>query len=194
MTEVAVRRFPLLTVQTPRLVVRSVTPEDVSGVAVVLDDRQTRRWSPFTSPYMLPEARQWCGEMAVQRRDSGEGDHYVAVRREDDRLVGCLWCRHTDWAAKVTQVAYGVAPEARGYGVAAEAVDALAFALILEHGFQRVELRIAPGNVAARRVAEKAGFTYEGLLRNAGYVHSGRVDLEMWSIVAADLRGDPQSS
>jgi RimJ/RimL family protein N-acetyltransferase len=72
--------------------------------------------------------------------------------------------------------------------MAAEAVDALAIALILEHGFQRVEVRVAPGNVASRRVMEKAGFTYEGLLRNAGYVHSGRVDLEVWSFVAADLR------
>jgi [ribosomal protein S5]-alanine N-acetyltransferase len=72
--------------------------------------------------------------------------------------------------------------------VAAEAIDAVAIALLLEHGFQRIELRIAPGNTASRRVAEKAGFTYEGLLRNAGYVHGGRVDLEMWSFVAADLR------
>jgi RimJ/RimL family protein N-acetyltransferase len=49
-------------------------------------------------------------------------------------------------------------------------------------------VRVAPGNVASRRVAEKAGFTYEGLLRNAGFVHSGRVDVEMWSLVKADLK------
>jgi RimJ/RimL family protein N-acetyltransferase len=72
--------------------------------------------------------------------------------------------------------------------VAAEAVDALAIELIMSHGFHRVEMRVAPGNTASRRVAEKAGFVYEGLLRNAGHVHSGRVDLEVWSLVAADLR------
>jgi RimJ/RimL family protein N-acetyltransferase len=37
-------------------------------------------------------------------------------------------------------------------------------------------------------VAEKAGFVYEGLQRNAGRVDGGRVDLEMWSLVAGDLR------
>jgi RimJ/RimL family protein N-acetyltransferase len=88
----------------------------------------------------------------------------------------------------VTEVSYAIASDVRGFGLAAEAVDALAIALILEHGFQRVELRVAPGNTASRRVAEKAGFTYEGLLRNAGHVHGGRVDLEVWSFVAADLR------
>jgi RimJ/RimL family protein N-acetyltransferase len=103
-------------------------------------------------------------------------------------VVGCLWTKRTDWVALVTEISYAVAPAARGFGVAAEAVDALAVALILEHGFQRVELRVAPGNTASRRVAEKAGFTYEGLLRNAGHVHCGRVDLEVWSFVAADLK------
>ena len=64
----------------------------------------------------------------------------------------------------------------------------ITLALVLEHGFQRVEVRVAPGNIASRRVTEKAGFTYEGLLRNAGIVHSGRVDLQVWSMVAADLQ------
>ena len=113
---------------------------------------------------------------------------FSATRREDEQLVGCLWTKRTDWGGRVTEVSYAIAPEARGFGMAAEAVDAVAVALILEHGFQRLELRVAPGNTASRRVAEKAGFTYEGLLRNAGYVHSGRVDLEVWTLVAADLQ------
>ena len=91
-------------------------------------------------------------------------------------------------SARSTEISYAVTADARGFGVAPEAVDALTLALVLEHGFQRVEVRVAPGNVGSRRVMEKAGFTYEGLLRNAGFVHSGRVDLEIWSMVAADLR------
>jgi [ribosomal protein S5]-alanine N-acetyltransferase len=185
--QVAVRRFPELTVSTPRLHVRTLSAKDEEAVGAVFGDRQTQRWLPFPKEYGPILSQAWCGETAQQRRDSGDGDHYGVIRREDDRLVGCLWAKRTDWVALVTEISYAVAPEARGFGVAAEAVDALAVALILEHGFQRVELRVAPGNTASRRVAEKAGFTYEGLLRNAGHVHSGRVDLEVWSFVAADL-------
>ncbi len=170
---VAVRRFPELTVATPRLHVRQLEVEDAKQVAQI---------------FGAIEAHSWCTELAAERRDSGAGDHYGVVRREDGRLVGCLWAKRTDWVARSTEIAYAVDAEARGFGVAAEAVDALAVALVLEHGFQRIELRVAPGNTASRRVAEKAGFTYEGVLRNAGYVHSGRVDLQVWSLVAADLR------
>lgn len=184
----AVRRFPTLTVQTPRLDVRPVTPADAKPVTEVFADKLTQRWLPFPQEFGQIEGLSWCSDMAGERRDSGAGDHYGVVRREDERLVGCLWTKRTDWVGRVTEVSFAVASDMRGLGIAAEAVDALTLALLLEHGFQRVELRVAPGNIACRRVAEKAGFTYEGLLRNAGYVHSGRVDLEIWSIVAADLR------
>jgi RimJ/RimL family protein N-acetyltransferase len=185
--QVAVRRFPTLTVATPRLHVRPLERGDAKEVADVFADKQTRRWLPFPKEYGDIDPLAWCAEMAVERRDSGAGDHYGVVRREDDRLVGCLWTKRTDWVAKMTEMSYAIAPHARGFGVAAEAVDALAIALILEQGFHRVEVRVAPGNLASRRVAEKAGFAYEGLLRDAGHVYSGRVDLEVWSLVAADL-------
>ncbi|HLL65554.1 MAG TPA: GNAT family protein [Micromonosporaceae bacterium] len=185
---VALRRFPPVTVATPRLYVRPVEAEDAKWVGEVFADRQTQRWLPLPGEYGPAEAYAWCTELAVERRDSGAGDHYAVIRREDDRLVGCLWTKRTDWVTHSTEICYAVAPQTRGFGVAAEAVDALAFALLLEHRFQRVELRVASGNVASRRVAEKAGFTYEGLFRNAGHVSGGRVDLEVWSLVVADLR------
>jgi len=170
-------RFPALTVATPRLHVRALEIADAPDLDVILADRQTQRWLPFPEESVPLDGLAWCTELAKRHRDLGDGDHYGVLRREDGRLVGVLWTARTDWLTRSTEVSYLVAPSARGYGVAAEAVDALAIALLLE-----------PGNTASRRVAEKAGFVYEGLQRNAGYVHGGRVDLEMWSLVAGDLR------
>ena len=187
----AARRFPPLTVATPRLDVRALTAADADEVDEILGDRQTLRWLSFPACAAQPEGLHWCTDLAEQRRAAGAGDHYGVIRREDDRLVGLLWTRRTDWGAMTTEVSFAVSAKARGFGLAAEALDALTIALLLEHCFQRIELRLVPGNTAGRRVAEKAGFVYEGLLRNAGNVHSGRVDLEMWSLVAGDLRADP---
>ncbi len=185
---VAVRTFPALTVSTPRLVVRALTRDDAKEIAPVFSDRTTRRWLPFGEELAPINGLDWCTDDAQERRDSGAGDHLGIVRREDDRLIGSLWTKRTDWAGRVTELCVALAPEARGFGLAAEAVIAVSFALIMEHGFQRLEFRVAPGNVAARRVAEKAGFSYEGVLRNAGDVQGARADLEIWSLVAADLR------
>jgi [ribosomal protein S5]-alanine N-acetyltransferase len=181
-------RFPLLTIATPRLHVRPHTLADADRVTEIFGDRLTQRWLPFSSEHGPINGRAWCGEMAAERRAMGQGDHYAIVRREDEQLVGCVWTKRTDWPARSTEVSFALASQARGFGFAAEAIDGLAIELIMRHDFGRIELRVAPGNTGSRRVAEKAGFHYEGLLRNAGYVHSGRVDLEMWSLVAADLR------
>lgn len=191
---VSAARFPELTVVTPRLLVRPLTGADTPEVTAVFADRQTRRWMSLPSPYTDADAKMWCTWMAAERRTRGDGDHYGIVQRDDDRLVGLLWTKRTDWGTRSTEISYAVAPDARGFGYTAEAADALAVDLILEHRFHRVELRVAAGNVASRRVAEKAGFVYEGLLRNAGVVESGRVDLSVWSLVPADLRGDPHAA
>jgi len=181
-------RFPELTVSTPRLHVRPHLAADADRVTEIFGDRLTQRWLPLSAEYGPIDGTAWCGDMAAERRGLGQGDHYAIVRREDDRVVGCLWTKRTDWPARSTEVAFAVAAEARGFGFAAEAVDGLAIELMMVHDFARIEMRIAPGNTASRRVAEKAGFHYEGLLRNAGFVHSGRVDLEVWSLVGADMR------
>ena len=57
------------------------------------------------------EGLSWCTEIADERRDSGAGDHYGVIRREDDRLVGCLWTKRTDWGGMVTEISYALAAE-----------------------------------------------------------------------------------
>jgi [ribosomal protein S5]-alanine N-acetyltransferase len=182
------QRFPELLIATPRLAVRPLTVADAGPVDDIFGDRLTRRWLPFPAEFGPIDGRSWCTEMAAERRALGSGDHYGVIRREDEQLVGCMWTKRTDWPARLTEVSFAVAPDARGFGFAAEAIDALAIELIMRHDFHRIEMRVASGNTASRRVAEKAGFSYEGLLRNAGHVYSGRVDLQMWSLVAEDLR------
>ncbi|WP_329183483.1 GNAT family protein [Actinacidiphila glaucinigra] len=96
-------------------------------------------------------------------------------QRSPSRRRGCQW----------------VSPWARGRGIAAEATRALATWLLADQGFQRLELRAATGNTASQRVAAKAGLRREGVLRDAGFVHTGRVDLVVFSLVRGDLAAAP---
>ena len=61
--------------------------------------------------------------------------------------------------------------------------------ILSDQGMERVEVRAATNNTASKRVAEKAGFTREGIARNAGFTHAGRVDLVIYSMVTGDLGG-----
>ena len=55
-----------------------------------------------------------------------------------------------------------------------------------ELGLRRIEWRAEVGNDASRRVAEKAGFTVEGLLRQALLTDGERRDCWVGSLVKGD--------
>jgi RimJ/RimL family protein N-acetyltransferase len=181
------RSFPDVTLETARLVLRPYRPEDAVDVALACRDELTQRWLPLPDPYTDADATAWCTELAPGFRTAGEGIEWAAVRRSDGRLIGSFGLKRTDWRGRTSEIGYWVSPWARGEGLATEAVAAVGRWLLTEQGFERLALRAAPGNAASRRVAEKAGFTREGVARNAGFTNAGRVDLIVYSLIRSDL-------
>ena len=177
--------FPELELRTERLLLRPLSEDDVPGLVEGAGDPETRRWRPLPSPYTEVEAAAWVRETAPARRRDGHG--LVLGVARGGCLAGSLDLKRTEWVSRVTEISYWAHPSYRGLGLTTEAVRAVAEWVIRDQGFERVELRIAPGNTASLRVAEKAGFTREGVARNAGYVDAGRVDLVIWSLVPGDL-------
>jgi [ribosomal protein S5]-alanine N-acetyltransferase len=90
--------------------------------------------------------------------------------------------------AGVAAVGYWLIPEARGLGYATRAVRLLAEWGIRDLGFARVELWATRENDASQRVAERAGFQREGVLRAYAEGRDGRrLDAIFFSLVASDL-------
>jgi [ribosomal protein S5]-alanine N-acetyltransferase len=76
-------------------------------------------------------------------------------------------------------------PEARGF--ATRALRLLSLWAVTEGGVERLELTTHPENRASQRVAEKAGFVKEGLLRSHMRFREGRRDSILYSLVPSDL-------
>jgi RimJ/RimL family protein N-acetyltransferase len=167
-----------------RVVLRRWRPDDAERVFEVMRDPSMRQFLALPDPYTREVADRWVTELGHEGRGEGTGLGCAMAERASGHLVGAAALR----LGGDPEIGYWVAPDARGRGVATRAVTLLRDWAHEALGAERLHMLIHPDNLASRRVAEKAGFVYEGLLRNAGHVHSGRVDLEMWSLVAADLR------
>jgi|GEM_PF-15112 len=185
--------FPDATLTAGDLTLRPLTAADTNDVIAACLDPETQRWLPLPRPYTRASAEWFIGTFGPSQRASGAG--VVFAIESAGRLAGVIDLKHVDWATKVAEVGYWVAPWARGRGVASQATRSLAHWAIHDHGLERVELLSATGNRASQRAAEKAGFTREGLARNAGYVHDGRVDMVVFSLVRGDVetRADVES-
>ncbi|MDE3025020.1 MAG: GNAT family N-acetyltransferase [Acidobacteriota bacterium] len=125
-------------------------------VACIDGDPEIGRWlDRIPQPYTPADALAFI---------SGIGETAFAVVDErSGRLVGGVGLR---WAEDVAEIGYWARADARGRGLTTRAL-VLAAGIAFADGAARVQLRADVENAASRRVAEKAGFTAEGVLREA---------------------------
>jgi len=184
--------MPSVILETERLRLRAFTEHDADDVLRAATDPLTQRWLPIPAPgrpYTRADAVAWCVETAPAARASGDGQHWAAVCRRTGRYVGSFGVSRANWVARTIEIGYLMSPDARGRGLAPEAVVAITRWVLLDQEFERIALKAATDNVASRRVAEKAGYVYEGIERNAIRLHRGRADLAVYSVIRPDLTG-----
>jgi len=108
--------------------------------------------------------------------------------READVVLGCVSLEDVRLDQGCAAVGYWLAPGARGRGAAAQAVRLLARWAFAELGLARLELTCGPDNEASQHVAERCGFSREGLLRSHVPFKGTRRDSVIYSLLPGDLR------
>jgi len=162
-------------IDTADLVIRPPVVEDAPEAMELLNDPDVRRWNPARDCPDLETAEAWCRDGA----DWSDGSHatWHAVDRETGRMVGNVSLFAFDADDRVAKIGYRVLPAARGRGVGRQMVDAVTRWAFENRGVMRVQLEHSVENAASCRVAEAAGFRYEGTARSA-YAVPGTDDRE----------------
>ena len=162
---------------------RPLRDADVPAIVAACSDPETSRFTTeLPHPYTESDARSYVSYSAdclrgVDRRPLAIADSGTDV------LVGAIEVRLGDEGS----VGYWVAPEARGRGVATRALTLLSRWAVTEGGVLRLVLTTHPENMASQRVAEKAGFVREGVLRSHTRFREGRRDSVLFSLLPSDL-------
>lgn len=116
----------------------------------------------------------------------------LIVDSEDGRLLGQIGWFRTAFYADGLEIGYLVFNEIRrGKGLMTSALRLLCSYLFADRNVNRLQLGIMPGNHASRRVAEKAGFTKEGVLREAVFQRGEHHDLEIYSLLRREWTPEP---
>jgi RimJ/RimL family protein N-acetyltransferase len=157
---------------------------DLQPIVAACQDPEIARWTRVPSPYGEGDARRYL----LQRFDAihcGTSAPFAIVDAADDTtLLGSISLMTPVWRDRRAEVGYWLAREARGRGHATRAVRAICRWGFAALGLERIDLLAATANAASQHVAERAGFTREGVLRSYMRAKEGRQDMVSFGLLA----------
>ena len=159
---------PTLTGRWVRL--RPWRADDADAVLAACQDPEIQRWTQVPVPYRREDAEGFVGGIAAGTRADG-GALFAVVDGGSGDLVGSIGLFPP--ADGFGEIGYWTVAGHRGKGLTAEALRVLGEWAFAELGLHRVELHVDPANTGSRRVAERAGFQAEGIVRQR-FLHRGR--------------------
>jgi precorrin-6A synthase len=170
------------------LLLRPSSERDAAAIRAVYSEADIRRWMGWDAD--LPddaEARANI-ERAAEAWSEGTWAVFRIVDAATDQVVGGVNLRFCDF--QIAEVSYFLRASARGRGFATRAVRLVARWAFDELGIERIELRAHPENAPSQRIAERAGFTREGVERaSRAWPDGTRFDSILFSLLRTDAPG-----
>ena len=156
---------------------RPHTDDDVPALVRELRDPEIPRFTRVPEDYGEQHAREYLGRLPA-------GEQLSYAIEVDGAMVGGISLVRPSWEDMRTEIGYWVARDMRGRGIATRAVRLLSRHAIDQHGFGRIEIHTDVDNPASQRVAERAGFTREAVLRGHRLIRGERKDSVVFALLA----------
>jgi RimJ/RimL family protein N-acetyltransferase len=171
--------LPLL--ETRRLVLRAPRIDDAEALAALLDDRRiSENLARVPFPYGRADA-----EAFIAAANQPGGESAFLITEPDDTIVGGCGIKHD---GTHPEIGYWLGLPYWGQGYATEAVRALIDHAFGDLGHQALQAGARVSNPASRRVLEKCGFQWTGVvltriraIASAAPADRFRLDRGLWA-------------
>lgn len=179
--------FPQL--ETKRLVLRELRPDDMESLFAVLGDEEVTQFyddEVFRDVSQASEQIEaWAAGFSAR-----QCVRWGIVRRENDEIIGtCGYYGFHNWHERAG-IGYELARSFWRRGIMTEAIGAIIGFGFEGIGLNRIEAVVMPGNEGSVKLLEGLGFHQEGVLREyENWGDKGYVDLMMFSLLRREYEG-----
>ena len=154
---------------------------DAKELAAALNNRHIlnnlRDGLPF--PYTERDARDYI----IATLSANENDTFAYAITVDDRAVGSIGAfRQGNIHRQTAELGYYLAEEYWGQGIMSAAIRRLCDTIFQTTDILRIYAEPFSYNAGSRRALEKAGFQYEGLMKNNAVKNGKVVDMALYSL------------
>ena len=168
-----------------RVRLRPWRSQDAGAVFDACQDAEIQRWTEVPVPYLRAHAEAFVGELARSTWTAG-GASFAVESLHDGSLVGAMTLFPPRDGVGVA--GYWTVAGHRGRGLTGEALRVLSAWALQTVGLRRMELVADALNTGSRRVAEAAGYSAEGVLRQRSLHRGVPVDDVLFGLLASDPR------
>jgi RimJ/RimL family protein N-acetyltransferase len=153
--------------ETERLMIRAGTLTDLDITYRVAQEsaEALREWMPWAHPSPLLASMEKYFSTCEEKWRSCEMLDFQWIEKSSGELIGKGGFHHIDWMIPKFEIGYWLRTSYEGKGFCTEAVNGLAHYAKTELRAARLEIRSDPRNTKSRAVAERCGFTLEGILK-----------------------------
>ncbi len=188
--------MPRPQLETNRLILQRFTRRDAATLddAIRISLADLNQWLPWARlDYTVSDTSAFIRESIQAWKEERAWDYSIRVREEPKRHLGNISFWTVSKLGKIAEVGYWVRSDETNKGVCTEAVGRILDEIFDSLSYHKVVLRIAIGNDASDRVAEKLGFTREGILREELLIRGNWVDHSLWSLLDREYRAARRS-
>lgn len=106
-----------------------------------------------------------------------------------EQLVGVIAFNQLDFTHHIGTIGYWLGASFQGKGIMTRAVEAMVTYGFGDLGLNRIEIRVATGNLASLAIPERLDFSKEGILRQTERLYDRYVDHVVYSMLREEWVG-----
>ena len=159
---------------------------DVADLIVAISNKKVqdnlRDGIPY--PYTVQDGINFISAML----SADENDTFAFAITVDEKAIGSIGVyRQENIHRQTAELGYYIAEEYWGKGIMTEAIKQICQYVFQKSDIIRIYAEPFAYNIASCRALEKAGFQYEGTLRNNAVKNGKVIDMKMYSILNTEL-------
>jgi len=186
----SISRNIILESDNGQLILRPPLMEDAENIydAVQVSKTELIPWMDWCRPdFSIEVPLEW---IKNQPQDWEQGINYqfLIIDNESQQFLGGCGINHINQYYLLANLSYWVRSDRHGEGIATEATKLIALFGFQQLGLRRIEIVTGEENWVSRRVAEKTGATFEGILRSRLKFDDKNIDAAMFSLLVDDLK------